>query len=96
MLAKPVNHTQIPVIYPKLSDTQVEIQQLSSNQWIRTICFGKHRGITQAVAEDQQKIVKTCVNQVRQLCDKYTKFSARLGACVSVHWWADYQPTQLS
>ena len=83
--------THTPFIYPKLSDIKVDIQKLSSKQWIRAICFGRHhprcgRGPTED-NEDLRQISPTAL---------YTIFSTRLGACVSVHWWVGYQPTQLS
>ena len=85
------SHTHTPFIYPKLSDIKVDIQKLSSKQLIRAICFGRHhprcgRGSTED-NEDLRQISPTAL---------YTIFSTRLGACVSVHWWVGYQPTQLS
>ena len=71
MLAKPVNHTHTPFIYPKLSDIKVDIQKLSSKQWIRAICFGRHhprcgRGSTED-NEDLRQISPTAFWQVHNI-----------------------------
>ena len=72
MLAKPVNHTHTPFIYPKLSDIKVDIQKLSSKQWIRAICFGRHhprcgRGSTEDNDEDLRQISPTAFWQVHNI-----------------------------